>query len=530
MTGRLSAAVAAGVLAAAAAIGLTATAGWLIATAAARPPLVTLTVAMVVIRTCAIARGALRYVERLTGHDAVLRHLVDLRVAVVSALARVVPAGAPELRRGDLVSRLVHDVDATVDRILRVRLPYAVSVTVGLLSTTGAMVLDAPAGAGLGITLAVAVVVAPAAAALTSARSEARVAADRGAYAATVTQTLQGAPDLAAFGATAAALARLDAADGAVARAERRGAYGRGLAAAIAAAAAGAASWWALRIGVPATHAHTLTVAVLAVLVLAPITVHDVVSPLAPAATQIPRWRAAAGRVADVATRTPVVPEPSVPAAPPDRTDLEVERATIGWPGHEPAIQNLSLAVRAGGRVMVVGRTGAGKSTLAAALQRFLVPVTGSIRIGGVEVADMTGDDVRRIVGVCAQDAYIFDRTVAENVRLGRPDATDADVDAVLRRTGLGEWLDGLPDGVHTDVGEHGVRLSGGQRQRLALARVLLADRPLVVFDEPTEHLDEASATRVMEDLLGAAAGRTVVVMSHRGHGIDAMDAVVRLG
>ncbi len=533
----LATATLAGTIAAAAAIGLTATSAWLIATAATRPPVLTLMVAIVTVRACGIARGVLRYAERLTGHDVVLRRLVEARATFLASLARLAPAGAPELRAGDLVSRLVRDVDSIVDRILRMRLPYTVAVTVGTLATAGVMAIDGPTGVGLGLTLVIAVLAAPAIAALSSARAESAIAPARGTYAATVTQTLHGAADLIAFDAADTALDRLDAAEAAVTTARRSAARGQGLAAAIAATAAGAASWWALRSGAPAATDHSMSVALLAVLVLAPMAIHDVVAPLAPAATEIPHWRAAAARVANVARRPEPVPEPAGPLTSPTTYDLVLDRVTVGWPDaartsepDRPVLRDLSFTVPAGGRLGIVGRSGSGKSTLAAALQRFLAPSSGTIRIGGVDIATLAGDDVRRLVGVCAQDAYVFDSTIAENVRLARPTATDDEVTAALARSGLDDWLDTLTGGIHTPVGEHGALLSGGQRQRLALARVLLGDRPIVVFDEPTEHLDEESADYLASDLLARAGGRTVVWMTHRGHGLSLVDHIVTLG
>jgi ABC-type bacteriocin/lantibiotic exporter with double-glycine peptidase domain len=205
------------------------------------------------------------------------------------------------------------------------------------------------------------------------------------------------------------------------------------------------------------------------------------------------------------------------------------------WPAfdHQPdppvALSNVSFELAPGQRVAVVGPSGSGKSTLAAVLVRFLDPDAGTVRIGGVDIKEMSSDRVREIVGLCAQDAYVFDSTVAENVRLARPSATDEDVHDALERAGLGDWVRSLPDGLRTRVGEHGAALSGGQRQRLSLARVLLADRPIVILDEPTEHLDDKIATALIADLLDATSGRSVVLMTHRRRDLAFVDAVVEL-
>jgi thiol reductant ABC exporter CydC subunit len=512
-------AVTAGVIANAAAIGLTATSAWLITTAATQPPVLTLMVAIVAVRAFGIARGVVRYVERLVGHDAVLRRLVERRALMMRALARIGPAGLPELRSGDLVSRLVDDVDAAVDEVLRARLPYATAVVVGVLAGLGAAAIDAGAAAGLAVSLLVAIVLAPAIARRLATGAEAATSAAKGAYATAVTQALHGSAEIVAFGAVDATVARLDRTQAEVVALARRSAYGQGVAIALASAAAGAASWWALHAGVPDTHVRP---ALLAVLVLAPMALHDVIAPLAPAIAALPRWQASAARVDEVLGRPSAMPDPEQPVGAPGRPyTLVLSELSVGW-SQRDAFRGLNLLVPAGGRVAILGRSGAGKSTLAATLLGFLRPRGGLISIGGVDITTMAGDDLRRIVGVCAQDAYVFDSTIAENIRLARPDASDGEIGDVLQRAGLD--LD-----PSTPVGEHGTRLSGGQRQRISLARLLLADRPIVVFDEPTEHLDDASAEAVTRDLLSRADGRTVLLFTHRRHGLDLVDEVVDL-
>jgi ATP-binding cassette subfamily C protein CydCD len=173
-----------------------------------------------------------------------------------------------------------------------------------------------------------------------------------------------------------------------------------------------------------------------------------------------------------------------------------------------------------GERLLVTGPSGSGKSTFAAVTVRFLEPAAGTLELvgsgGPIDVGLLAGDDVRRAVCLCAQDPHVFDTSILENVRLARPDATDGQVASALAAAQLNGWIDSLPDGLETLVGEHGARISGGQRQRLSLARALLADAPIVVLDEPTEHLDEATASALVADLLAATTGRTVVMITHR--------------
>lgn len=178
----------------------------------------------------------------------------------------------------------------------------------------------------------------------------------------------------------------------------------------------------------------------------------------------------------------------------------------------------------------MVGPSGSGKTTLAQVLLRFLDADAGSYTLGGVDAYALDGDDVRRLVGLCAQDAHLFDSSVRENLLLARKDATEDDLRRALARARLLDWADSLPDGLDTLIGEHGARLSGGQRQRLALARALLADFPVLVLDEPAEHLDLPTADALTADLLAATKGRTTLLITHRLAGLEAVDEVIVLG
>jgi ATP-binding cassette, subfamily C, bacterial CydCD len=176
-----------------------------------------------------------------------------------------------------------------------------------------------------------------------------------------------------------------------------------------------------------------------------------------------------------------------------------------------------------------VGESGAGKTTLAAVLVRFLDPSDGCYRLGGVDVRELHGDDVRKVVGLCDQDAHVFDSTIRQNLRLARPDADEPALRAALAQARLLDWVEGLPDGLDTFVGERGTRISAGQRQRLALARALLADVPVLVLDEPTANLDPPTADALMADLLAATTGRTTVLITHQLPEPGAVDEVLEL-
>ncbi len=519
---RLGLAVLAGVGAAGAAVGLTATSAWLISRAAERPPVLYLLVAIVAVRAFGIGRAALRYAERLASHDAAFRILAELRSDAYRRLERLAPSGLAEYRSGDLLARLVADIDGLADVWLRVLLPYAVAGIVGAGSVALVALLVPAAGAALALMLVVAAVGAPLAAGVLAGRAERRIAPARGQLASAALELLHGAPEIVMSGAVERRLADLGGLDRRLREAEARSAHGAGVGALVSSLAGGAAVWLGLVTGVVAVRDGSLGGVALGVVVLTPIAVHELAAGLATAAQQLSRLRVAAARVAEVLDRPDPVREPARPAVlPAGPYGLRVNglQARYGSAGPD-ILGGVDLELQAGQRALVTGPSGSGKSTLAAVMLRFLDPSAGTIELvgvdGSVDLTLLPGDDVRRIVGLCAQDVHVFDTTIAENLRLARPGATEAQLVAALRAARLDDWVGSLPDGLETRVGEQGARLSGGQRQRLGLARALLADWQVVIFDEPTEHLDEPTAVALTVDLLAAAVGRTAIFISHR--------------
>ncbi len=519
---RLALALAAGVGASAAAVGLSATSAWLIARAAQQPPVLSLMVAVAAVQAFGLGRAVLRYGERLASHDAAFRVLAELRGRAYARLERLAPAGLAAFRSGDLLTRLVTDVDGLADVWLRVLLPYGAAAVVGAGAVAVVGALAPAAGVALAVTLVVASVGVPLVAGRLTRAAEAHAAPARGRLAAAALELLDGAPELLAVGATPAYLARIAALDGDLAAAEASAAAGDGLGTLLTTLAAGAATWCALFAGVAAVHGGRLDGVWLAVVVLTTIAAHEVVAELAPAAQHLPGLAASAARVLDVLAQPDPVAEPATPAAlPAGPHGLRIRGLRARYAdGASDVLRGLDLDVAPGDRVLVTGPSGSGKSTLAAVLLRFLDAAGGSVELvgadGAVPLAALASDDVRRVIGLCEQDPHLFDSTLLENVRLARPDASDDDVRAALGRAQLLEWVESLPDGLDTPVGEHGARLSGGQRQRIAVARALLADVPVLVVDEPTEHVDERMAEDLVRDLLAATAGRTLIVMTHR--------------
>ena len=527
--GRFAVGVLAGAGALGSAVGLMAVSAWLISRAAQHPPVLYLTVAIVGVRAFGLGRGVFRYAERVITHDAAFRILADLRVRVYRALERLAPAGLPAFRRGELLGRLVADVDDVQDLFLRALLPPVVALVVGAASVGIAGGLLPAAGVILAAALLVAGVGTPWLSTVLGRRADRRLAAVRGELTASTVELLQGAPELVAYGVAPAGLANLDQLDARLTTLAARSARTSGVGAALTSLAVGAAVLGALLVGVPAVRAGQLDGVRLAVIVLLPLAAFEAVAGLPLAAQYLQRARRSAGRIQDVLAAPAPVKEPARPVPVPDGPyTLVAAGLTARWPGAAvPALDGVDLVLTPGRRVAVVGASGAGKSTLAAALLRFVD--AGGAALNGTPIGAFDSDEVRRVIGLCAQDAHIFDSTIGENLLLARRDASADQLRDALRRARLLDWIDALPAGLDTPVGEHGDQLSGGQRQRIALARALLADFPILVLDEPAANLDVATADALTADLLDATRGRTTLLITHRLTGLDAVDEVIVL-
>jgi len=583
---RVALAVLLGVLALGSAVALAAVSAWLITRAAQMPPVLELSVATVAVRAFGIGRGLFRYLERLVSHDIALRGMARLRTTLYERLAAGRPGATLGLRRGDLLARVGADVDAVGDVVVRGLLPAAVATVLGL-GTVVAMGLFLPAaGLTLAVCLVLAGVVAPWLAQRASRATEQRAAAARAEMAATSLGLLEDAGPLAVQGRTGAELARLRAADADLARATDRGAGPAAVAAGLGNLAVGVAVLAALLVGIPALAAGRIAEVDLAVIVLTPLAAFEATSVLPAAAIQLHRSRAAAARLmavlddaaapdeavpgsgnrdgapgvpatgagspapvaAPARVAAPAAPAPGTPAAPADAASprLTARGLAVGWPGRAPVVTGLDLDLAPGRSVAVVGPSGVGKTTLLLTLAGFPPPRGGELLLDGIPLADVDPTVRLARLALTTEDAHVFETTLLENLRVARGDATPDDARAALDRAGLGDWLAGLPDGVDTALGPDARSVSGGERRRLLLARSLLAKAPLLLVDEPAEHLDPATADRLVGDLLAAPratapspggagapasdpAARGVLVVTHRLAPLAAADEVLVL-
>ena len=521
-------AVVAGVVAVLAAATLTAAATWLIVRAADRPPVLTLSVAAVVVRASATARPLLVYVERLLSHDTAFARLARWRSDVIAALVPRLPGPLSRKRSGrsgELLVQLVDDVDARVDGLLRFRHPVTVTLVALALALLAATLVNPWFALAALPGLAVLVLAAPAVAGFAERRDHGH-RADVGALAAATVETLDAVEDLRTLGAVDP-LDTLRRRQSALTRAETRQSRAAAATAALAALGTGAG---VVALAVTATLLpQDGNPAWIAAVVLAGVTVADAARALLDAARARERAHAARRR-SEALLATPLAAvEPAAPQAlgAPQRVVVSLRGVVAGW--EEDCLRGVDLDLVAGEVVAVRGASGSGKSTLAAVLQRFLGPRAGSATLDGVELRTLGGDDVRSVVGRVGDDEHVFATTLRENLLLAAPGADDDALRAALHRVRLEDWFAALPRGLDSRLGDGGEPMSGGERRRLAMARALLGDVRVLVLDEPSEGLDEETGARLLADLLDARGGQAVLLLAHRTEGVDRAGRVLDL-
>ena len=534
-------AVLAGTAGMASAVALSGVAAWLIARASQMPDVVALGVAPVAVRLFGVSRSVLRYCERLVSHDTALRGMGALRTRLYEALAAARTDTVAGLRRGDVLARVGSDIDAVGDLVVRAYLPATVAAVLGAATSVGVGLVYWPAGLILAICLLLSGLGAP----LATIRSARMVEQARQRQAtelsAEVLAVLEGAPELMVCGRLADSMHQVASREENLVRLRDRAAVPAAIAAALDVAAMGMAVVGNLVIGVGAVAAGQLAPVWLAVIVLVPLAAFEAISALGPASVQLVRSAGAACRIVELIEAAETSASAGAAVCPDARKlptpsahgpRLRARNLSVGWPGGPVVAEGIDLDLRVGSRVAIVGPSGIGKSTLLATLAGLLEPRGGTLTLDGVPPWQVARSQAAARVCLTAEDAHVFHTNVLENLRVARGDVTPAEARQLLDQAGLGDWLEALPDGVETVVGTDAATLSGGERRRLLLARALAAPAPLMLLDEPGEHLDATTADRLVADLLtvGTRQGRGTLLVTHRLSSLAYADEVLVMG
>jgi ATP-binding cassette subfamily C protein CydC len=511
----LIAGVVVSLLALASGVALMAVAGAALASLALFAPLI--------LRGLGVARVVLRYAERMVTHGAMFRALADLRVWLFRRLAANSAGGLGFRQAGDVLSRLVNDVEALDGVYLRVLVPLAGA----LLLLPVAVIIIAPKApllaAAVGVLFVLAGFVLPWRAALAALDAGTRLAASMGQLRVAVLDTMTGWREVRAFGAEGRMLAAVQAREASLLTAQ----HAMASRTALAGAAAFLCAQTALFAVLCAAGSDPVGAIVAAFLVLA---AFEVIGGLPRAGAYLGHAAAAAHRVLEAADAAVPVPDPVTPAQPPPGSRLGFDSVHFQWRPELPKVfDGLSMDIAPGSRVGVLGPSGSGKSTLAALALKVAAPGSGRVLLGRTDIALLTAADVRARIGWLSQTTHLFDDTIRANLCLARPDADDAALWTALDAARIGDVVRSLPDGLDTWVGESGARFSGGQGRRLALARALLSPAPVLILDEPCAGLDAETERAFLATLNEVAEGRTVLLIAHRLVGVEKLDRIYRL-
>jgi len=512
-------------------IALIGTSAWLISTAALHPSIAELGVSVVGVRFFGISRGVFRYLERLVSHNVTFRLLARLRVWFYEKLEPLAPARLMEYKSGDLLARIIGDVETLENFYVRVISPSLTAIVIALgvsLLFASFYPLLALVLIGLFLTLGL---VLPVLTHIVSRAPGQRLIAQRADIQSQLVDGIQGVADLLALGRGADRLNQISSIGEAYGSTQKRMARISGVHSGLSTFITNFGVWLVLLIVIPQVTTGNINGVMLGTFALMTLASFEAVTPLPLAAQMWNSSRAAAKRLFDVVDAEPVVSDQSSVTS--DQLqitnyEIRITNLAFAYPSQNiPALQDITCAVPTGKSIAVVGPSGAGKSTLANLLLRFWDYEVGEIALGGESLKALNQVEVRERFALVSQNSYFFNTTIRENLRLARRSASAGEMEAAARAAQIHEFIVSLPKGYDTLIGEQGLRLSGGERQRLAIARALLKDAPILIFDEPTANLDPQTEKQVLETLFETMRGKTSLLISHRLVGLENVNEIL---
>ncbi|EEH64248.1 thiol reductant ABC exporter, CydC subunit [Gleimia coleocanis DSM 15436] len=511
-----------------ASLGLAATSAWLIARASQHPPVLYLTMATVGVRFFGISKALLRYVQRLASHHVAMGGIAALRSNVYRKLAGAKTSTLAGLKRGDLLARTGSDVDALGDLLVKSVLPLCVSLVVGIGTVAGIAIISVPAAVVLAVALFLSGFVGPVLTARHARLGEIANDQARLGLVESTTTLLTNSPELLVSGGYQQVRDDISANESRLIKSRDKAAKPAAVAAAIDQLAIGIAVTGAILIGIPSAEAGLISVLSIAILTLVPLASFESTSELAAAAVQLVRSARAAERIQQIIEPDTLVKDAQLPANAAQEPVLEVKNLSVGWPGGPVIASGLNLTLQPGRSFALVGPSGIGKTTLLYTLVGMLEPVAGSVKLNGVNVHKIRGEEVGKVVSFTPEDAHIFATSVIENLRVANPRVTPEETAVLLDKAGLGTWFKHLHEQENTVLGSGGTSLSGGERRRMLLARAFANQAPLMLLDEPGEHLEPATADALVTDLLSVRdEQRGTLLVSHRVSALAAADQIL---
>lgn len=510
-------------------VALIGTSSWLISTAALHPSVADLGVSVVGVRFFGIARGLFRYLERLVSHNVTFRLLARLRVWFYKKLEPLAPARLMEYKSGDLLARVIGDVETLENFYVRVISPALTAAAVGLFVAIFFASFYPPIALVLiGFFLALGLIL-PILAQFLSRIPGQRLITQRAEIQSQLVDGIQGIADLLAFGRDVERLQQISDIGKSYGRTQNQMARINGIYSALGTLLTNFGLWLVLVLTIPQVTAGNIKGVMLGTFALMTLASFEAVNPLPLAAQMWNASREAAKRLFEVVDAEPTInADTHFLTLDAHSSNIELSNVSFAYPTQSiPALKNVTFTVSPGNSIAIVGPSGAGKSTLANLLLRFWDYETGEITLGGVSLKALDQDEVRKRIALVSQNSYFFNTSIRENLRLARRSASQEEMESATRAAQIHGFITSLPKGYDTLVGEQGVRLSGGERQRLAIARALLKDAPILILDEPTANLDPLTEKEVLATLFETMRGKTSLLITHRLVGLENVDEIL---